>query len=72
MALQTASANVNGERVRILYDSGSHKSFVTAEAVNKLGLSVRREERLGIKPFGSVSAKFEVKDVASVPIVSCR
>ena len=54
-----------------MYDSGSHKSFVTAEAVNKLGLSVRREERLGIKPFGSVSAKFEVKDVVSVPIVSC-
>ena len=71
VALQTASANVNGERVRILYDSGNHKSFVTAEAVNKLGLSVRREERLGIKPFGSVSAKFEVKDVVSVPIVSC-
>ena len=62
---------MNGERVRILDDPSSHKFFVTAEAVNKLGLRVRREERLGLKPIGSVSAKFEVKDVVSAPIVSC-
>ncbi|XP_065058437.1 uncharacterized protein LOC135686180 [Rhopilema esculentum] len=70
VALQTASENVNGESARLLYDSGSHKSFVTAEAVNRLGLRVRREEKLGIKPFGSVSAEIEVKDVVNVPMVS--
>ena len=53
VALQTA--NVNGESVRLLYDSGIHKSFVTAEAVNRLGLRVRREKKLGIKLFVSVS-----------------
>eukprot|EP00795_Rhopilema_esculentum_P017366 gene17366-biopygen6317 len=55
VALQTALANVNARkecRVRVLFDNGSQKTFITAEAVAKLGLEPIRVERLGIKAFG--------------------
>ena len=39
-----------GKRVRVLFDSGSQKTFVSAKAVNRLG--PERSEELGIKTFG--------------------
>lgn len=58
MALQTALAKVTGgvtkeSKVRVLFDSGSNLSFVTARAVEKLGLRPVRREKLETKVFGS-------------------
>ena len=55
VALQTALARVEGKeksRVRVLYDSGSQKTFISAKFVNKLDLKPLREEMLAIKKFG--------------------
>ena len=40
-------------RVRVLFDTGSQRTFVTAKAVGKIGLEPIREERVGFKAFGS-------------------
>ena len=43
IALQTAQASIKGRvqgRVRVLFDSGSHKSFITAKAAGDYGLEV--------------------------------
>ena len=75
VALQTAVANVNGikdGRVRVLFDSGSHRSFVTAAAVEKLGLRPVRRENLSIKAFGSIEAENRMREVVEfylVPVV---
>ena len=49
VAFQAALANVNDKRecnVRVLFDSGSHRSFISAKAVENLGLRpVRRENK---------------------------
>ena len=55
VALHTALACVNSDRgrtVRVLFDSGSQKTFISAKAVNRLGLEPERSEELGIKTFG--------------------
>ncbi|XP_065065262.1 uncharacterized protein LOC135691349 isoform X2 [Rhopilema esculentum] len=70
VALQTAAAKVNGHRLRVLFDSGSHRSFITSQTVSKLGLEIVREETLGIKPFGSESAEYKVREVVRVPLSS--
>ena len=47
VVLQTAQAYALGEskrRVRILFDTGSHRSFITARVATSLGL---RQERNG-------------------------
>ena len=52
--------------MRILFDTGSHKSFITAEAVDRIGLPVVRRERLGIQAFGSKEAEVRVREVVDV------
>ena len=55
VALQTALAQVNEKeecRGRVLFDTGSQRSFITAKAVKRLDLTLIREERLDIKAFG--------------------
>ena len=75
VALQTPVANVNGmkdDRVRVLFDSGSHRSFVTAAAAEKLGLRPVRRENLSIKAFGSNEAENRMREVVEfnlVPVV---
>ena len=69
VALQTALANVEGmkkETVRVLFDTGSHKSFITAEGVVKVGLHPVRREDLRILPFGSTDAEVKTRDVVEV------
>ena len=54
VALQIALAKVNEKeecKVRVLFDTGSHKSFVTTEAVHTLSLRPVRKENLGIRAF---------------------
>ena len=70
VALQTALAKVKGVKkeckVRILFNTGSHKSVLTAEAVDKIGLPVVRRKRLGIQAFGSKEAEVRVREVVDV------
>lgn len=66
VALQTALALVDGKReskVRVLFDSGSHRSFITANAVGKLKLKPVRTEQLGIKVFGASEADTAMREV---------
>ena len=47
ITLQTAQAIISGEsqgRIRVLFDSGSHRSFVTVRAASKFDLPVVRKE----------------------------
>ena len=71
VALQTALAVINGKKecsVRVLFDTGSHKSFITAEAVGKLGLRLVRRQELGIKVFGGKEAVTEIRDVVEISL----
>ena len=56
IALQTAQALIKGEKQgrkgRVLFDSGSHRSFITAKAANSYGLGIVRKEWLSISTFG--------------------
>ena len=75
VALQTAVANVNGMKdgkVRVLFDSGSHRSFITAAALEKLGLRPVRKENLSIKAFGSNEAENSMRDVVEFHLVPIR
>eukprot|EP00794_Sanderia_malayensis_P017243 gene17243-biopygen14837 len=75
VALQTALAVVNGNRekiVRVLFDTGSHKTFITSEAVGKLGLEPVRSERLGIKAFGSKEPDVACRDVVNLSLGGVR
>ena len=75
VALQTALAVVNGNsesKVRVLFDTGSHKSFITAKAVGKLGLRPVRRECLGIRAFGSKEANVAMRDVVEISLSSSQ
>ena len=56
VALQTARAVIRGEReprqVRVLFDGGSHRSFITSGAAQRAQLAVIRQDWLGISTFG--------------------
>ena len=71
VALQTAQAIVLGEherRVRLLFDSGSHRSFVTEKAVQLARLSVIRREYLKLSTFGQNSKEMGLVDIVRVAI----
>ena len=75
VALQTALANVNDKKdgnVRVLFDSGSHRSFISADTVAKLGLKRVRRERLGIKAFGSKEAVEGERDLVEFYLVPLK
>ena len=66
VALQTALAKVNDYKVcnvRVLFDYGSHRSFISAKAVENLGLRPVRRENLSIKAFGCRETDDSMKDV---------
>eukprot|EP00794_Sanderia_malayensis_P012361 gene12361-biopygen9857 len=71
VALQTALAVVDGKSdrmVRVLFDTGSHKTFITSKAVSKLELKPVRKERLGIKAFGSEEMEVAMRDVIKMSL----
>eukprot|EP00794_Sanderia_malayensis_P019296 gene19296-biopygen16176 len=71
VVLQTALANVNGEkekRVRVLFDTGSHQSFISAEAVDRLELKADRRESLGIKAFGKKESEVEMRAIVKIEL----
>ncbi|XP_068749238.1 uncharacterized protein [Montipora capricornis] len=56
VALQTAQAVVKGDsksvRVRVLFDAGSHRSFITSRAAQSAGLPIKGKEWIEISTFG--------------------
>ena len=70
-ALHTARAIVNGNEgseVRVLFDSGSQKTFVTAEVVERAKIRVARKEILGIRAFGSAECERKLRDVVELDL----
>ena len=75
IALQTAQAMVKGDRqqrVRVLFDSGSHKSYVTAKTADRAGLTVVRKELLGLSTFGQKVKETEVREVVRFDVIPLR
>ena len=73
IALQTAQAKINGSRngnrVRVLFDSGSHKSFVTVEVARAHNLKVLKKEWLSISTFGRNTTDSGLRDVVLVDLI---
>ena len=50
-------------RVRILFDSGSHRSFGTTKAVHAAGEPVKRKQWIEITSFGQEKAEEKLREV---------
>ena len=72
VALQTARAVIRGEgepyRVRVLFDAGSHRSFITFKAAQRAQLARIRQEWLGISTFGQRSKDMRLRDVVEAKV----
>ena len=73
VALQTAQALVKGvkgsPKVRVLFDTGSHKSFVNRKIVKAAGVPVKRKEWVEIKSFGQEKAEGKLHDVFELEVL---
>lgn len=72
IALQTAQALIKGRvqgRVRVLFDSGSHKSFITVKAASDYGLEVVRKEWVSINTFGHKAKETGLREVIQFDIM---
>ena len=72
IALQTAQALIKGEnqgRVRVLFDSGSHRSFITAKAASSYGLGIIRKEWLSICTFGQRARESGLREVVRFDVM---
>ena len=66
IALQTAQAVIKGDkqqRVLVLFDSRSRKSYVTAKTSNAAGLKVVRKELQGLSIFGWTVNETDLNDI---------
>ena len=71
VVLQTAQAQALGKskrRVRVLYDTGSHKSFITARAAASLGLQAIRKEWVALNTFGQQAVGSNLRQVVHVDL----
>ena len=71
VALQTAQAQIVGKgtsRVRVLYDSASHKSFVTSRIVNLFELEHIRREWLTVNTFGQRAVGSNLREVVRIDL----
>ena len=72
VALQTAQAVVKGAngnlRVRVLFDAGSHRSFITSKAVRSAGLQVKRQEWIEVCTFGEQTKESGLKGVYDLQV----
>ena len=59
-------------RVQVLFDTGSHKTFITGKAIGRLGLEITRKKRLEIKVFGRNDAEVELRDVVGLSLKDLR
>ena len=72
ITLQTAQALIKGNvqgRVRVLFDSGSHKTFVTAKAASNYGLEILRREWVTISTFGEKTRKAGLREVVQFDVM---
>lgn len=72
IALQTAQALIKGGkkgRVRVLFDSGSHRSFITAKAARSYDLGIARKEWLSISTFGQRTMESGLREVARFDVM---
>jgi len=70
--LQTAQALIKGSRqgrVRVLFDSGSHRSFVTTKAVSNCKLQFVRKECLSISTFSQRGMDLGLREVARFDVM---
>ena len=75
IALQTAQALIKGGkqgRVRVMFDSGSHRSFVTAKAARKYELTVARKEWITISTFGQRGKESGLREVVCFDVMPLR
>lgn len=75
VALQTAQGIAKGkkeDRVRVLLDSGSHRSFMTFETAKIIEPKIVRQEWLQVSTFGQKSEEARLRDVAEVEIRSVQ
>ena len=72
IALQTAQALIKGSRqgrVRVLFVSRSHRSFVTTKAASNYDLEIVRKEWLSISTFGQRSMDSGLRDFARFDVM---
>lgn len=72
IALQTAQALINEnirKRVRLLFDSGSHKLFVMAKAAGNYGLEMVRKEWVTINTFGEKTKEAGLREVVQFDVM---
>ena len=72
IALQTAQALIKGSRqgrVRVLFNSESHRSFVIAKAASNCELQIVRKEGLSISTFGQRSMDSGLREVAHFDVM---
>lgn len=76
VALQTAQAVIKGDkrnlRVRVLFDAGSHRSFITTKAVQSAGLSEKGKEWIEISTFGQQTKDSGLKGVYDLQVFPFR
>ena len=71
VALQTAQAQIVGKgssRVRVLFDTASHKSFVTSRVVKSFELETVRREWLTVNTFGRRATGSNLRDVVGIDL----
>ncbi|CAB3994038.1 TNF receptor-associated factor 3 [Paramuricea clavata] len=72
VALQTAQALVMGGkenvRVRVMFDSGSQRSFVTGKVAQKAGVPVKRREWVEIRTFGQEKVEGKLREVFELSV----
>ena len=71
VALQTAQAQIVGKgssMVRVLFDTTSHKSFVTSRVVKSFELETLRREWLTVNTFGRRAAGSNLRDVVGIDL----
>ena len=69
VVLQTAQAQALGEskrRLQELFDTGSHKSFITSHAAGSLGLKALTKEWVKVNTFGQRAVGSNLRDVVHV------
>ena len=59
-------------RVRVLFYSGSQRSFVTVKMAKELGCTVLRNETLSVGTFGRRALKAEMREVVRLDLKSLR
>lgn len=71
VTLQTAQALIAGKgtsRIRVLFDTANHKSFVTSRVVKSFQLGILRREWLTVNTFGQRATGSNLRDVVGIDL----